>query len=84
LRWANSDDALYLRTLAEFASTAPQAGCAGHGPPVMEGFAEALRTLATIPRGARTEGESRLGAMRRRVRMLGSFGTDMGKRRQDR
>lgn len=84
LRWANHDDALYLRTLAAFAAAAPGAGCPGHGPPLMEGFGDALRTLATIPRGARWDGESRLQSMRRRARLLSSFGRNLRKRRDER
>ena len=84
LRWANHDDALYLQTLATFAHAAPAAGCPGHGPPLMEGFGDAMRILATIPRGARWEGESRLQALRRRTRLLRSFGGNLGKRRDER
>jgi hypothetical protein len=84
LRWANHDDALYLRTLAAFAAGAPPAGCPGHGPPLMEGFGDAMRILATIPRGARWEGESRLQAIRRRTKLLRSFGGNLGKRRDER
>ena len=84
LRWANHDDSLYLRTLAGFAARAPVAGCPGHGPPLMEGFGDALRILATIPRGARPEGESRLRAIRRRTKLLRSFAANIGKRRDER
>ena len=48
---ANVDDAEYLATLARFAAEdATGFGLAGHGHPVREGFAEALRTLAAQPR----------------------------------
>jgi glyoxylase-like metal-dependent hydrolase (beta-lactamase superfamily II) len=84
LKWANADDGLYLRTLSEFAKAAPTAGCAGHGPPMMTGFGDRLRTLAATPRGARGQGDTRLRMMGRRAKLLGSFAGNMGKRRADR
>lgn len=46
----NRDDARYLESLRRFAEEAPDAGFAGHGYPVREGFASALRGLATSER----------------------------------
>lgn len=50
LRWANHDDALYLRSINEFSAVAPPAGFPGHGTPLTTGFDTALRTLAALPR----------------------------------
>ncbi len=50
LKWANDDDARYLETLATFAARAPEAGCAGHGPPVSSGFRAQLLALSLLPR----------------------------------
>jgi len=50
LKMTNSDDATYLATLAALAESAPAAGCAGHGPPVLGDFAACLRALAALPR----------------------------------
>ncbi len=50
LALANQDDAEYLRGLAAFAARTPDAGCAGHGPPVLEGFRAQMLTLAAQPR----------------------------------
>jgi len=50
LHFINHDDAQYLETLRRFAERAPEIGLAGHGPPVLEGFAVQLRELAAQPR----------------------------------
>lgn len=50
LRVANADDLRYTETLHEFARRAPDIGCAGHGEPVLQGFAVALTDLAAHPR----------------------------------
>ncbi len=50
LHFINDDDPQYLETLRRFAERAPEVGLAGHGPPVLEGFGEQLRELASQPR----------------------------------
>jgi glyoxylase-like metal-dependent hydrolase (beta-lactamase superfamily II) len=50
LHFINHDDTQYLETLRSFAERAPEIGFAGHGPPVLEGFGEQLRELASEPR----------------------------------
>ncbi len=50
LRMANTDDRLYLESLAAFAAIAPEAGFPGHGPPVLSEFGQRLRELAALPR----------------------------------
>lgn len=50
MKFANSDDALYLQSIRDFARVAPDAGLPGHGVPVMTGFGEQLRGLAELPR----------------------------------
>jgi len=77
MRLANQDDQLYLQSLREFSVIAPTAGLPGHGVPVLEGFGDALRELAALPRrrpGARISRERILrmfrfarGLSRRRV-----------------
>ncbi len=56
MRLANRDDHLYLETLKRFAEVAPARGLPGHGEPLLEGFGEAMRGLAALPR---TQGTSR-------------------------
>lgn len=77
MRLANEDDALYLETLRQFAAAAPERGLPGHGEPLLEGFGDALRALALLPRrrgGPRLHGQRFLrmfrfgrGIARRRV-----------------
>ena len=50
MRLANQDDAVYLETMKRFAANAPEKGLPGHGDPVLDGFGDALRTLAALPR----------------------------------
>ena len=50
MKFANSDDAAYLESIRQFAVIAPGAGLPGHGSPVMQGFGDALRRLAELPR----------------------------------
>jgi glyoxylase-like metal-dependent hydrolase (beta-lactamase superfamily II) len=50
MKFANSDDAQYLQSIRHFAAVAPSIGLSGHGTPVMEGFGDALRVLAELPR----------------------------------
>ena len=50
MKMANRDDIQYLESIRRFAEVAPAAGLPGHGTPVLQGFGEALRTLAALPR----------------------------------
>ncbi|MCC6236453.1 MAG: MBL fold metallo-hydrolase [Dehalococcoidia bacterium] len=77
LKWANDDDARYLETLATFAARAPEAGCAGHGPPVTSGFRAQLLGLSRLPR--RNPWSPR-GAVAR-LRRLRSFGGAISRKR---
>lgn len=73
---ANGDDRLYLRTMAEFAATAPEIGLPGHGTPIMTGFGDALRELAALPRRAATP-----RTMAERAVRMASFTHGMVRRR---
>lgn len=76
----NSDDAQYLNSLATFAERAPATGCAGHGRPVLDGFDEQLRELASYPR----RGMFTPRALWERVRRLRRFSVDLSRvRRHD-
>ena len=77
LKWANDDDARYVETLATFAARAPEAGCAGHGPPVASGFRAQLLGLSRLPRRSRW---SPRGAVAR-LRRLRYFGGAISRRR---
>ena len=79
LRAANADDGAYLRTLATFAARAPDAGCAGHGAPMLHGFATSLAALAAQPRRRLT---SLAGAPRRVLRLV-RFARMLGGRRRE-
>jgi hypothetical protein len=70
LKMTNHDDAQYLASLSAFAEHAPEIGCAGHGPPVLEGFGAQLRELASLPR----RGMFSPRGMLDRARRLGVFG----------
>lgn len=65
LRFTNSDDGLYLQTLATFAARAPGSGCAGHGAPVLDSFRERLQALAEQPRSRIGSGKAHLQRARR-------------------
>ena len=65
LAFANQDDGAYLEVLRRFAERAPGIGCAGHGPPVLGGFGELLRSLAALPRRSMLDPTQVLRRMRR-------------------
>ena len=50
MKMANRDDVQYLESIRRFSDVAPAAGLPGHGTPVLEGFGDALRELAALPR----------------------------------
>lgn len=52
MRAISADDAQFVESLRRFSVQAPEVGCAGHGPPVLGRFGEALRGLAEQPREA--------------------------------
>ncbi len=69
MRAISADDAAFVESLQRFAARAPRLGCAGHGPPVLGGFGEALRGLAEQPRDAAPTP----GRLWRRARRLAWF-----------
>lgn len=50
LRFANSDDGGYLRSIRTFARQATPIGCPGHGSPILSDFDRQLAALAALPR----------------------------------
>ncbi len=59
MRLANHDDEQYLESIRQFGAVAPELGLPGHGIPLLNGFGDALRELAELPRrpaGLRTTG----------------------------
>jgi glyoxylase-like metal-dependent hydrolase (beta-lactamase superfamily II) len=79
MRIANHNDEQYLETLRQFGSLAPGMGLPGHGQPILEGFGEALRELAALPRRPFAA-----GGMRERVVRLFRFGRQMSRARRPR
>ncbi|MBA4181197.1 MAG: hypothetical protein C0506_11465 [Anaerolinea sp.] len=79
MRLANQDDTLYLETMKRFALEAPEKGLPGHGVPVLDGFGDALRTLAALPR---RRGGPRLNGQR--FARLVRFGRGMSRERTPR
>lgn len=75
MRIANSDDLQYLDSIRQFAAIAPGIGLPGHGSPVMEGFGDALRGLAELPR------RRGLAVSFERAKRLASFSRGMARRR---
>ncbi len=79
LRFANSDDRMYLDSLSAFAARAPQAGCAGHGAPVLGGFHKQLQMLASQPRHRAGSWQVRI----RQARRLFTFATGIARAREE-
>lgn len=76
MRRANHDDDLYLESIREFGTVAPDSGLPGHGTPVMTGFGAALRELAVLPRRP----ASLRNTLERAVR-LSRFGRNVSRKR---
>lgn len=76
MRQANHDDQLYLESIRQFATVAPDCGLPGHGVPVMTGFGDALRELAGLPRRPLS-----LRAILERAVRLKRFGRDVSRKR---
>jgi len=76
MRMANHDDDQYLEALRQFGAIAPPTGLPGHGTPIMEGFGDALRTLAGLPR--RPFG---LGTARERIFRMAGFSRQLSRKR---